>query len=144
VVVTISSRRWFAFMAGVLLLCAMLGRQAFAVRAIPLAGAVYSEQIPVYPDAALQASTGGLYSASLFGPPSVDSRCWWFYIQDPANRVVDFYRDQLPGARITTDGGETVFHIVPQGARPGESVTIRVRPGEVRITETVRPGRRLM
>ncbi len=106
-----------------------------------LQGAVYASQIPVYPSAVYENAMGGAFSESLGGPATAESLSWFFKVSDPVEKVVAYYEGKLPTAGRSKEGGE-VFTFVPRGAEAGESVSVTIRPGELQITEVVKPGKR--
>lgn len=109
----------------------------------PPAGAVYADQLPVFPKAVYEDSMGGSTSDGFGGPAVSESRSWFYKVPESENAAaVQFYEQQLPHAQKEVEDGETRFVFAPRGGDEGEEITIRVEPGELQITESVKPGKR--
>jgi hypothetical protein len=106
-----------------------------------LAGAVYGDQIPVYPEATFREMGGGSYSDDVGGPVTAESRSWFFTITD-GQKAIAFYQEKLPTAARDDDEDGTTFRFMPRGAESGEDVAVVIRKGELQITEMVKPGKR--
>ena len=104
-----------------------------------LSGARYADQTPGYASAALvSARENTFYGNDGTAVSSVHQ--WTFKTTDPLGRVVAFYEREIPGARKTAlSDKEVTFRYTPSGSGPGESVLVRLTPGEIRISEEVRP-----
>jgi hypothetical protein len=99
-------------------------------------GAVHAGAVPVYKAASLESEMGGDTYGDDFGHVA-KSHSWFFATPDPVEKVIAFYEKALPGAtRETDEQGFTVFRVVPDGAQPGEEVTVTCRPGEIQIHES--------
>ena len=111
---------------------------------VKLEGAVYAAQSPVYPAANYEDTMGGA-SHGDEGAAS-ESMSWFFKTQDPVEEVEAFYRAKLPsaqrGEKETEDGVTVTCTFVPTGAEDGEEVVVSIRPGELQLTEVVKPGKR--
>ena len=106
-----------------------------------LRGAVYANQVPVYPSATPDGMMGGTYSGSVGGPAVSQTQSWFFKIEDPVDKVVAFYEKKLAGATKEVDDGEVTFTLAPTGGAKGEELTVRIEPGRLQITEEVLPGK---
>lgn len=106
-----------------------------------LDGAVYTEQIPVFPGAKLQDVAGGNYYDELGGPVTFESKSWFFKVSDKA-KVIAFYQEKLPSANREEDDEGVTFTFAPAGAEEGEDVSIVIKEGELQISEVVKPGKR--
>jgi hypothetical protein len=106
-----------------------------------LDGSVYARQIPAYPGAKFEDSMGGTTSAGIGGPAVSESMSWFYRTTDPVEKVVAFYVENLPGATrdAPDEDGAVVFRVKPKMAGPDEYVTVKVRPGELQITEVTTP-----
>ena len=125
---------------------------AFSMLALALSGcgagqatlphAVYADAVPIYPGAVLEDAMGSTTAGDT--PESVsDGMAWFFDVQAPADRLIDFYQRKLPTARRDPDWQEGVRLVwVPEGAAPGEEVSIVIGENELSIREDVRPGKR--
>lgn len=125
---------------------------AFSMLALALAGcggkqaalphAVYADAVPIYPGAVLEDAMGSTTAGDT--PESVsDGMAWFFDVQAPADRLIAFYQHRLPTARRDPDWQEGVRLVwVPDGAAPGEEVSIVIGENELSIREDVRPGKR--
>jgi len=108
-----------------------------------ISGAVYAGQVPVYPGATFETASRGSYTDSAGRPPSLESQSWFYKIRDSIPRVADYYQHHLPDAkRDDGDDGTVTFSFVPKGAESGEGVSVTIRPGELQIAETTKPGKR--
>lgn len=110
-----------------------------------LEGARYANRIPLYPDARFESSMGGSSSVSKSGAVS-RSTAWIFKSSDSAEQVCRFYQAHLEKASRSQAGSETLFFLVPEGARSiqegrKENITVRVRPQggatTIQITEVL-------
>ncbi len=115
---------------------------ALGCRSPKVSGAVYADQIPVYPGASLVSTSQGSYTDSAGKPPSLVTQNWFFKTRDSIQKVADFYQRKLPQAKRDDSEDATTFTILPQGAEPGENASVTLRPGEVQIGETTKPGKR--
>ena len=109
----------------------------------PIRDAVHAKAIPVWKGAKLRDRTGGSYYNDVGGPVTFTSTSWFFELSDPAAEVAEYYRKNLPAGwkPVEVEDGEVGFEWIPPGAKEGEDVTVRVRDGELQITETVKaPG----
>lgn len=108
-----------------------------------LPGCVYANAVLVYPHAQLSNDAmGGTYYDDQ-GNEVSETMTWYFEVKDSKERVIDFYRSRWKGAEQSTDeDGSIAFKLVPTGAEPGEEITVRIREGQLRITEEVKPGKR--
>lgn len=106
-----------------------------------LDGAVYSEQIPVFPKAKLRDVGGGNYYDEIGGPVTFESKSWFFTIGE-GQQAIAFYQEKLPNAARDEDEDGVTFKFTPAGAEDGEDVSIVVRKDELQITEVVKPGKR--
>ena len=124
-------------------LCAVLASLASGCSgqrtSLQLVGARYAEQTPGYAAATLASSNQNLYFDNN-GAPVSNVRQWSFRTDDRLVDVVAFYERELRGAikNVETDGDIT-FRYKPEGAKPRESVLVRLKPGEIWITEEVLP-----
>jgi len=108
-----------------------------------LPGAVYADVVPVYPGATYDGAMGGSTSEDIGGPAISDSMSWFFNVEDSVEDMVDFYQEQLPGARLEKDDvGDNTFTLIPEGAAEGEYVQVIVRNGQLQIHESLKPGRK--
>jgi hypothetical protein len=110
--------------------------------AAALSGAVYSSQIPVYPAADFEDTFGGTGSDSIGGPPTSESMSWFFNVTDPKEKVVAFYAEKLPQAERSELDDCVTFQFAPKGAEEYEWVWVRIKPGKLQLTESVRYGKR--
>lgn len=55
--------------------------------------------VPVYPGATYDGAMGGSTSEDIGGPAISEGTSWFFKVEDPVEDMVDFYREELPGAR---------------------------------------------
>jgi hypothetical protein len=110
----------------------------------PMKGAVYATAIPVYPGAKLEDIMGGNYYNDIGGPVTFTSQSWFFDLEAPVAKVVDFYAKNLPqGARrVEAEDDAVSFEWIPQGAAEGEEVHVTIREKRLQIGETVKakPG----
>ena len=106
----------------------------------PINGAVYAGAIPVYPGARFTDTMGGNYYETSGGPVTFTSQSWFFDVSDPMEKVVQFYRTNLPegGHEVETEPGDVMFEWNPPGATEGEDVTVRISAGQLQIGETVK------
>ncbi len=106
----------------------------------PMKGAVFATAIPVYPGAKLSDIMGGQYQDEVGGPATFTSQSWFFTITDPAPKVVDYYRRNLPQGHRPREAeeGAVAFEWTPPGAAEGEVVHVTVREGQLQIGETVK------
>ena len=119
------------------------GKGGVAPDRSPLRDAVHAKAIPVWNDAKLRDRTGGNYYDDVGGPVTFTSTSWFFSFSDPVAEVLEFYRKNMPAGTkpIEVDEGEHGLEWIPPGAKEGEDVTVRIREGELQITETVKaPG----
>lgn len=109
-----------------------------------LPGAVYAKSVPVYPGAKYVGTMGGQSSNDIGGPATSESQSWFFEISDPAEKVVAFYKEKLPGATLENDSaGDPTFTLVPDGAEEGEQVQVIFRKsGDLQINESLKPGKK--
>lgn len=108
-----------------------------------LPGAVYANQVPVYPSAVYDGAMGGDYMDEVGGAVTLKSQSWFFKTDDAVEKLATFYAEHLPGAtKNVDDEGEVTFTLVPTGAGEGESVVVRINPGKLQITEKYKPGRK--
>ena len=109
----------------------------------PLPGCVFAASVLVYPHAQLgDDAMGGTYYDDQ-GNPVSETMTWFFEVKEPKAKVAEFYRSRWKGAQESVDEeGNVVFTLAPAGAEPGESITVRVAEGKLRITEEVKPGKR--
>ena len=109
-----------------------------------LPGAVYAKVVPVYPGAEYDESMGGKSGDDIGGPVTAESTSWFFRISDPVDKVIAFYREKLPGAKLAKDDlGDDVFTFIPTTAEEGEYVSVTIRKGgELQIGESLRPGKK--
>jgi len=110
----------------------------------PLPGAVYAKDVPVYPGATYIGTMGGHSSGSIGGPVSGESQSWFFKVSDPGEKVVEFYKKKLPGAKLeNNDAGDQTFTLIPPGAEEGEHVQVIFRrSGDLQIHESLKPGKK--
>jgi len=91
----------------------------------PMKGAVFATAIPVYPGAKLSDIMGGQYQDEVGGPATFTSQSWFFTITDPAPKVVDYYRRNLPQGHRPREAeeGAVAFEWTPPGPRRARSST---------------------
>lgn len=106
----------------------------------PMRGATYATAIPLYPGAKLTGNMGGNYYDDLGGPVTFTSESWFFEVSATRAKLADFYRKSLPAANPaeTDDSAALAFEWIPPRAVEGETVTVRIRDGELQIGETVK------
>ena len=109
-----------------------------------LPGSVYAKVVPVYPGSKYVESIGGQSSDTIGGPVSGESQSWFLKISDPAEQVLAFYKEKLPGAEMAEDeAGASTFTLIPPGAEEGKRVQVIFwKNGELQIHESLKPGRR--
>jgi hypothetical protein len=131
-----AARRVLGITAGAIALIALQAR-AGPPSANALDSAQYASRIPLYPGAQLSGESGRAWSRTLFGPPAVARRTWWFRVHASSGRLVDFYERKLPSAAQRERGqGEVSFAVIPDGAVAGEALVVTVREGQVQVEET--------
>jgi hypothetical protein len=135
---TRSHCRFFAVLLMAAVLWAALG--ACASRKTDLPGAVYANQVPLYPAAAYEDAMGGTTYGD--GVADSESLSWFFEVKDSPEKVLAYYDEKLSDARkVLEEDGTTSYTISPQGAEEGEVLVIRVRAGRLQITEETKAGK---
>jgi len=130
-----------AFRPAVIVLC--LSGMVACGKSTSLPGAVYANQVPVYPSAVYDGAMGGDYMDEVGGVVTLKSQSWFFKTDDAVEKITAFYAEQLPGATKSVDEeGEVTFTLIPTGAGEGEDVVVRINPGRLQITEKYKPGAR--
>lgn len=105
----------------------------------PLEGVVHP--IPVYePSSVIGMEPGD--DADDWGDERTRGITWTLTTDDGMEKVVSFYKSELPQARQTEEDGSLTFEYLPDGAVKGELITIEIRPGEIKITEIVPESKR--
>jgi hypothetical protein len=104
--------------------------------------AVYANAVPIYPGATLEDAMGSTTAGDT--PESTsDGMAWFFDVQAPADKLLAFYQSKLPNAKRDPQWLEGIRLVwVPEGAAPGEEVSIVIGENELSIREDVRPGKR--
>jgi len=104
--------------------------------------AVYANSVPIYPGAKL----GNMMGSTSMGdtPESMsDGMAWFFDVEAPADKMVAFYQQKLPNAKRDPDFVDGVRLVwVPEGAAPGEELSVLIEQNKFMIKESVRPGKR--
>ena len=122
-------------------LCA-LGACGCGAKPAALPYAVYANQVPIYPGAVLQDAMGSMSAGDT--PESVsDGMAWFFKVEAPADKLLAFYQRRLPDATRDPrwpEGARLVW--IPKGAAPGERVEVIIENDGLRISESVKPGKR--
>jgi len=136
------TRNWLG--AGLLLLAIALVIAGCGTQGPRLEGAVYAEQIPVYPPASLTGQMSGR-SSDFDGSALTSSTSWWLEAPHAQSRVEAWYEQRLPQARKSRedwgDGIVTVYTWTPEGGQPGDELSITITREEIQITETLRGER---
>ena len=102
---------------------------------------VYATQVPIYPGANLDDAMG----ADLYGDTREDHTkrmTFFFDVEDGQDEIVAWYDEQLPdAAKETTDDGEVVYTMAPEGGEEGENIGVMVgTDGRMRIFENTNAG----
>ena len=116
--------------------CGAAGSYTFPGDAMP----VFTQEVHVYPGATLETAMGGDY----YGDEghTAETLTWWFKTSADQDQVAEWYAKRLPAAaRSRDEDGNMVFTYTPEGAEPGEEITVRVGNQEFRITEETKPGK---
>lgn len=104
--------------------------------------AVYANTVPIYPGAKL----GDMMGSTSMGdtPESMsDGMAWFFDVKAPADKMVAFYEQKLPQAKRDPDFVDGVRLVwVPEGAAPGEELSVLIEENKFMIKESVKPGKR--
>jgi hypothetical protein len=130
-----------AFRPAVIVLC--LSGMVACGKSTSLPGAVYANQVKVYPSAVYDGAMGGDHMDEVGGAVTLKSQSWFFTTGDAVEKITAFYAEHLPGATKNVDeDGEITFTLIPTGAEQGEDIVVRINPGKLQITESYRPGRR--
>ncbi len=126
----------------VLSLCA-LAAAGCGAKQTALPHAVYANSVPVYPGAVLEDAMG---STSIGDTPESmsDGMAWFFKVTARADDMVAYYEKQLPNAKRDSEWEEETVRLVwvPEGAQPGEELSVVVGENRLSIRESVRPGKR--
>jgi len=122
-------------------LCA-LAAAGCGAKQTALPHAVYANSVPIYPGAKL----GNMMGSTSVGdtPESMsDGMAWFFDVEAPADKMVAFYQQKLPNAKRDPDFVDGVRLVwVPEGAAPGEELSVLIEQNKFMIKESVRPGKR--
>jgi len=122
-------------------LCA-LAAAGCGAKQTALPHAVYANSVPIYPGAKL----GNMMGSTSIGdtPESMsDGMAWFFDVDAPADKMVAFYQEKLPHAKRDPDFVDGVRLVwVPEGAAPGEELSVLIEQNKFMIKESVRPGKR--
>lgn len=111
-------------------------------RAQKLPDAQIATEIPVYPGAKYEDMGTGLMGDDLSNMDT-RSRTWWFDVDDPASKVVQYYEAKLgQKATVDEDDGSRSFEVRPPSAYPDERVRITVEEKKLTINEMVRLNRK--
>ena len=133
------SRRWIALTA--LSLCA-LPALGCGAKQTALPHAVYANTVPIYPGAKL----GNMMGSTSMGdtPESTsDGMAWFFDVEATAEKMVAYYEQKVPNARRDPDFVDGVRLVwVPEGAAPGEELSLIIEENKLMIKESVKPGKR--
>ena len=122
-------------------LCA-LAVAGCASRKTVLPYAVYADQVPIYPGAVLEEAMGST-SAGDTPESTSDGMTWFFAVKAPAREIAAFYQQRLPQARRDADWDDGVRLVwVPEGAAPGEELSVVIAGNHLSIRERVKPGKR--
>ena len=120
----------------------LLAGCAVSGSATRLEGAVYAQQIPIYPSAKYDGTMGGTTSGSVGGPAISKSQSWFFETDDSVEEVTAWYEEQLPQAKREPNEDGVTFTLVPKGAEEGEEVSVWIHPGSFSISESVKPEKK--
>jgi hypothetical protein len=122
-------------------LCA-LAAAGCGAKQTALPHAVYANSVPIYPGAKL----GNMMGSTSMGdtPESMsDGMAWFFDVEAPADKMVAFYQQKLPNAKRDPDFVDGVRLVwVPEGAAPGEELSVLIEQNKFMIKESVKPGKR--
>ena len=128
---------------GIVLVLVLAIGATFAMRgrAQTLREAQIATEIPVYPGAKFEDMGGGLMGDDI-NNLDTRSRTWWFDVDDPAAKVVQFYATKLGKQPTVEEDGSRVFEVHPASAYPDERVTITIEEKKLTINESVRLNRK--
>ena len=122
-------------------LCA-LAAAGCGAKQTALPHAVYANSVPIYPGAKL----GNMMGSTSVGdtPESMsDGMAWFFDVEAPVDKMVAFYQQKLPQAKRDPDFQDGVRLVwMPEGAAPGEELSVLIEQNKLMIKESVRPGQR--
>jgi hypothetical protein len=98
--------------------------------------AVYATQIPLYPGTKIEDAMG----SERFGgddPAYIYGMTWWCAAQATRDELRAWYEAKLPAAtRETDDDGALVLTVVPENARPHETMGVLIEAnGKYRVFE---------
>ena len=110
-----------------------------------LSGALHPDQLPVYPQAQLDASQG-LAGADMSGDEGAFyAKYWDLKTSDAPDKVIAWYKTKMPGARedSTPNLGLTTLTLSTfPGAEKGEYVAVTVnKEGIIHLSECLKAGK---
>jgi hypothetical protein len=109
-------------------------------KAPELQGAVHKDAIPVYPNSQGGHSPSGAHMSGDDG--AFYGRHFELKTTDPDEKVIEFYKQALPGATVQKDEDGTTYRWSGfPGAEKGEYISVNVDKGEIFITECLKEGK---